>query len=104
MSDNDHGNGMRPKLNPVEVAQMQKQHADFLWCLNHSDLAKQYAEQVVVVHERQVIGSGATFEEARTDAVRRWEEKGGPFPADRDLLMFMMPPMVYLEVYPPYRL
>jgi hypothetical protein len=45
--------------------------ADYEWVLHDPDVQRQYARQVVAVHDRKVWGSGTTHRDALQDALSR---------------------------------
>ena len=54
--------------NPLAAEYLRKFQEDYLWCLNQIDLRQRFANQVVILRDRQVIGSGENGVEARESA------------------------------------
>jgi hypothetical protein len=97
--------GMKIEHNPELGAQLQKFQDDYFWFLKQRELREQYGERAVVLHNRQVIGVGETYREAEEDACRRAAERGEELPAAREMSVFFVPVMVYLDDswIPPYQ-
>src|SRR5258708_37797759 len=72
----------RPTLitDPVFNEWFAKQQADILWFLGQHEVLARYPGQVVVLHNRIVIGSGRDHLEAMADARRQTAQRGEPLP------------------------
>jgi hypothetical protein len=80
----------------------QRYQADYLWCLNQRDLRERYAGQVVILHNRVVLGSGYSGAEARADARQRLEARGESMPAENALLIMIVPAQLWVDDPIPY--
>ena len=83
--------------NPAATECLRKYQEDYFWCLSQADLRQRYASQVVILHERRVIGHGETGAQAREAAHQAFQQRGEPFPSENDLLVVLMPPMTWLD-------
>ncbi len=69
-------------------------YPDFEWARTHeAELLEQYGECVLIIYERQVLGSGQTIAEAEVDAERHLPAESG----------VITPITVYLHYRHPFR-
>jgi hypothetical protein len=64
--------------------------ADYIWCRGQRDLLAQHAGQVVVFHNRTLVGSGADHHEAMKDVRERAARENRPVPSAG--LLFVVAP------------
>jgi hypothetical protein len=103
MSDTE--NGRREETAEQKRAWLEwfeRQKADYFWCLNQVDLRERYAGQVVMMHRRVVLGSGASVAEARDEAKRCLEARGETLPSESDLLIMIVPSQLWMDAPLPY--
>jgi hypothetical protein len=86
-----------PEQKRAFVEWFLKQQADYFWCLNQLDILERYPGQIVVLHDRKVIGSGAGTVEAREDAKRQVEARGETLPPSNDLLCVVIPERIWFD-------
>ncbi len=94
------GNGWQEaalERNAAAAESLRKFQEDYLWCLNQVDLRQRYANQVVILHNRTVIGHGESGGQARESARQALQQCGEPFPPEKDLVILIMPPMAWLD-------
>jgi hypothetical protein len=83
--------------NPLVAEQLRKFQEDYLWCLNQVDLRERYANQVVILHDRKVIGSGESSAQAREAARQALAAQGTAFPSESEIHILIVPPMAWVE-------
>jgi hypothetical protein len=93
--------GMSFERDPKVAAHLRKFRDFWLWFNNQRDLKARYADRVVVVQEREVIGEGDTIEEAEQDARRRAAERGAELPPLKELIVYGVPAINWLESISP---
>jgi hypothetical protein len=64
--------------------------ADYDWFLSRQDARERFAGQVVILHQRRIVGSGGDYWEALEDFRRGFQGQPGNLP-DRDLLFIAVP-------------
>jgi hypothetical protein len=87
------------------VAWFEKQSADYNWCLSQPEILDRYRGQVLVVQERNILGSGRDSLQALHDAQERLARQNQPFPPRRDVLFVVIPeqPWFDMDFYGPPR-
>jgi hypothetical protein len=98
MSDTD--NGRREETAEEKRAWLEwfeRQKADYFWCLNQIDVLDRYSGQVVVLHNRVILGSGHGAQEALDDARKRADDSGMALPGGRELLLVPIPAQVWMD-------
>src|ERR1700730_2937858 len=86
-----------PEQKRAFVEWFHKQKDDYFWCLNQPDVLERYAGQVVVLHNRVVLGSGPGHLQAKEDARRQVETRGETLPPAADLLFVVIPEQVWFD-------
>jgi hypothetical protein len=74
----------------------------FFWLYNQPEVCERYADQVVIVHERQVVGHGASEEEALEAAKRFFTGLGQPMPPPGHLAIMVAPTSLWMDAPIPY--
>jgi hypothetical protein len=98
MSEADNGRGDTVlEHNPELAAQLRKHQEEYLWCMKQTELLHRHADQILILHDRQVIGSGSTGPEAWQDAERHAAEQGNALPPRGQLLVFVVPAQIWVE-------
>ena len=87
------------------VEWFEKQKADYIWCLRQPEIVARYQGQVLVLHERNILGSGRDSLQALHDAQERVAAQNQPFPPRRDILFVVIPehPWFDMDFYGPPR-
>src|SRR5262245_665299 len=88
---------MTSEHNPELAAQLRKYQEDYFWCMKQTDLLLRYKDQILILHDRKILGSGPTGPEAWEDARRRATERGEPLPARKELMVFFVPEQIFEE-------
>jgi hypothetical protein len=98
MSDPTNGRKQEtPEQKRKFVEWFLKQQEDYFWCLNQLDIRERYRGQIVVLHNRQIIGSGPGSVEARENARQRVVAQGEVMPPTADLLLVVIPEHIWLD-------
>ncbi len=74
-----------------------KQQEDYFWCLNQLDIRERYRGQIVVLHNRQILGHGPGSVEARENARERVAAQGAVLPPAAELLLVVIPEHIWLD-------
>jgi hypothetical protein len=75
-------------------------YADFDWVRrNEKTLLEQYGECILIVYQKQVLGTGQTYQEAVEDAERNLPPEVGVI---TPVLTFLHPPTVIFRGWPYY--
>jgi hypothetical protein len=77
----------QPGQHTSETPWLAQHWQDWQWCMGQADILRDYAGQVIVLHERQVLGSGQGHLEALEDAQQRVEAAGQSLPEDPALII-----------------
>ncbi|MGD9711955.1 MAG: hypothetical protein AB7V46_07825 [Thermomicrobiales bacterium] len=94
-------NGEREMMiehNPRLAERLRKFQEDYLWILTQVTLREQYKNQVVILHDRRVIGSGRTDVEAKADARQQAASRAETLPPDDETTIVLVPAMAWIEV------
>jgi hypothetical protein len=75
----------------------QRQQADYFWCMAQLEIRERYRGQVVVLHQRRVLGSGADHVEALADARGRVERQGRSLPPVKELQLIPLPEHICID-------
>src|SRR5262245_30198478 len=86
-----------PEQKKEFVEWFQHEQADYFWCMAQLDVRERYGDQVVDLHQRQVIGSGPGHVEALADARTRVEQQGGSLPPVNELLLIPIPEHIWVD-------
>jgi hypothetical protein len=85
----------QPKMTPEQrkafLEWFHRQQEDYFWCLNQLDICERYRGQVVVLHDRKILGSGIGGREAKEDALQRLEAQGAQLPPVSEILYVPIP-------------
>src|SRR4051794_14571031 len=76
---------------PVYLEWFNRMQGDALWFLGQENLVEQYRGNVVVLHNRRIIGRGNDHSEAKEDARRQVEARGEVLPPVSELLFIPLP-------------
>jgi hypothetical protein len=88
----------QPEQKSSETPWLAQHWQDWRWCMGQANILRDYAGQVIVLHERQVLGSGQGHLEALEDARQRVEAAGQSLPERAALLFVVVPEPV---TFPP---
>jgi hypothetical protein len=86
-----------PEQKSAFVEWFQHQQADYFWCMAQQEIRERYRAQVVVLHQRRVLGSGPDHVEALADARTRVEQQGGSLPPVNELLLIPIPEHIWVD-------
>jgi hypothetical protein len=75
----------------------EQAEADYDWCLSQPpEVLRPYAGQVIVVHQRTILGSGVDHREALENARQQVAAHGRPFP-EVGLVFVVVPQPVHFD-------
>ncbi len=92
--------GMQVITDPAFNDWFRRKQEEFFWCLRQPRIVNMYAGQVVVVHDRVILGNGPNSGEALEDARKKAAERGTALPAPGELLFVPIPPSAELPAVP----
>jgi hypothetical protein len=88
MPDNKYGQ----KIKDPRLSRQLRQHiADDAWALTQDHLVERYGGQVILLHRREVLGSGRNHLEALESARTALQEAGRAMPPSDEWLFVIVP-------------
>ncbi len=79
-------------MNEQQADVITRAEEDYRWWYHQGDNRLRYAGQVIVLHQRELVGSGPDMNEAWEAAQRWFAERGRSFPDASELLCLPVPP------------
>jgi hypothetical protein len=98
MSDpNEYFRSETPEQRRAFVKWLRQAQEDYLWCLNQHEVLERYPGQVVVLHNRRIIGHGIGTPEARQDAQDKAKARGETLPPKDQLVLVPIPEHPWID-------